>query len=522
MKIQKRLLAPVLTMAMAFTALVPVTANASGSATPSPYLTTPANDGSVIGNINLSFSLPVDALAGSVQLMIFGGAPNYVRAFTLKQELAGSYNLSFNPLDMKRLMLMNYPSYFSDISTTRDGSLLGDTEYLPSGIYSISVSYRDQALGSPSSAQVDRVLITGPCAPGTYSTNGGVPVDGACNPAPIGSYVSTVGATSATLCPQGEITNGIGSTSASACHQSATPSPSLSEPLRGTSAVGTLRVYYTQPDQALTGSAKIILSNSEYSRVISLASITSGSHSITFNPLASNSELLSDHNDVFTSVSTTQNSSVITGSLPVGYYTVRFEYQDVFSNPASGANAQEILLTQQCDPGSFSISGAKDANGNCTDTSIGHYADTPGSTHETPCPKGKYSSTPGSWRCVDAAPNTYVATEGASASTPCPATYTSPQGSDALADCKKPAVKVNYCSIKKGKQATVTCIAAAASKKIPSKAKTTISINKLDKNRCVVKRGKVLGKSKGTCRVVLKVKPKKGKSATYSSRIRIS
>ncbi len=57
------------------------------------------------------------------------------------------------------------------------------------------------------------VSLGSPCQPGTFSATGNAP----CEPAAIGSYVDTVGATTTTPCPAGTSTIGLGSASAADC-----------------------------------------------------------------------------------------------------------------------------------------------------------------------------------------------------------------------------------------------------------------------------------------------------------------
>lgn len=302
----------------------------------------------------------------------------------------------------------------------------------------------------------------------------------------------------------------------------ASASPILVAPTNNSVNIGILPISYSLPTEATSGSVKIRIFNEMYLRIISLTAIDRGLHSLSINPFDTNENSTEHLANEATSTESTFDSSPWTSGLPIGTYSVAIEYQDLQGNNIARQIAQGILLTTPCNEGTFSTTGVKDASGHCTDATVGHYVDSPGATQETPCPKGQYASAPASWRCVLASPNTYVDTLGASTSTPCPSKYTSAAGSDSISDCKKPAAVVKYCNMKKNKQATASCIAAAASKKIPAKAKVTITVNKSDKKYCVVKNGKVLGKLKGICRVTLKVQPKKGKAITYSSRIRVS
>lgn len=298
--------------------------------------------------------------------------------------------------------------------------------------------------------------------------------------------------------------------------------PVLIAPTNDLVNIGVFPISYWLPTEATSGSVKIRIFNVLYSRIITLTNTERGAHSLYVYPFETNSESTEHLASAALSTETTYDAVPWSDGLPIGMYSVSIEYRDLQGGHVARQIAQRNLLTAPCEAATFSTTGVKDASGHCTDATVGHYVDSPGATQETPCPKGQYAPAPASWRCVLAAPNTYVDTLGASTSTPCPSKYTSPQGSDSLSDCKKPAAVVKYCNIKKGKQATASCIATAASKKIPAKAKVTITVNKSDKKYCVVKNGKVLGKLKGICRVALKVQPKKGKAITYSSRIRVS
>lgn len=500
----------------------PAIASATNS-TP-PLLTAPLSDSTSIQTLSVSFSLPSDAARGTVKLIMVGGSPEYTRTFTLKQRTAGSYSMSFSPLASEGLLLFRSSNYFSDISTTRDGTVLVNGDSLPPNLYTLTLTYQDANLNSPASAIVPRVLLTTPCGAGSFSSNGGVPVDGTCTAAPIGSYVDGNVATSATACPAEQTTSSTGSTSVEACHRSSTPAPQLVTPLSNAVVTGNLSLQYSLPVQASSGTVKIRIFNSDLSRLITLSNYQSGVQSNSFDPRASDFVLAGANATSFLSVSTTTlaDQSHFMDSLPIGNYQVEIQYQDEFLNPISRVSASTVLLTAPCEAGTYSTTGAKDAGGHCTDASVGHYADSPGATHETPCPIGKYAPTAASWRCVDAAPNTYVDTLGASASTACPAHYTSASGSDSLSDCKKPISAIKYCNIKRTKKATATCIATAASKTIPTKAKVSITVKTSDRKFCLVKGGQVLGQKKGICRVTLKITPKRGKATTYTSRIRVA
>jgi hypothetical protein len=485
-----------------------------------PVLIDTLDNSTVIGNYTFSVTIPaLDPDFGDAHMEIVPqwGNPTVGFAVSLPIRDAGTYTYTINPFGTQDQLTSQFGT----------GSQAFNVMGNPANVLVPGVAQVDFEYQVDSSSPVVRQLLThitfkAACAAGTYSQDGGRPIGGACDPAPIGSYVNFPGATSATPCPGSQTTSGMSATSISACHRSTTPSPTLNIPIQDTTSVGNLTVRYTLTDEANSGSAQIVISNADYSRTITLLNTSVGTFSVTFNPLVANSALMSGHSVEFANVTTSHNSQAFANSLPIGNYTVRFQYQDIFANPFNGAQATNVLLTTPCDPGSFSASGTKDAQGSCTATSRGHFTSAPGAQSEQPCAKGSYAAEVGAWRCVLAAPNTYVATEGASTSTPCPSKYTSPQGSDALSDCKKPVVAVKYCNIKKGKKATASCIAIAASKTIPAKAKVSITVNKSDKKFCVVKSGQVFGKAKGICRVTLKVQPKKGKAVTYSSRIRVS
>ena len=498
--------------------IVAVPASATG-VTPAPFITSPSNNATVVDNFAFSFSLPVDPLAGTISLTIAGGSPRYSRTLSLRQTVAGSYTLTFNPFLSDAEIVSNYTQYFS--SSSSNLANVTDSGPMPSGTYSVTLAYVD-AQGDPASfAQLPIINFTTHCLAGTFSATGGIPIGGACTPAPIGSYVDTQGATVAIACPDSRTTNGIGSTSVSACHQSATQASSMSSPTQGSTFVGNLNVNFQLPETALTNSVKIKIYNAAYTRVITLMTTTSGDHSISFDPLLSDVELVRSQPSVFVGSATTRNSQAFSTGLPIGTYSVGVEHRDIYGNPASLTATPLVFLTSACDPGSYSSSGGKDVQGTCTTASLGHYVDTPGATSELPCAKGTYAPQTGAWRCNLAAPNFYVDTQGASAATACPAKYTSTAGSTSKSACKAPKAAVKYCVIKKGKIASVTCLAKAASTKIPAKSKTSITINKADKVRCVLVKGKLTGKAKGTCRVTLKVTPKKGKPKNYATRVKV-
>lgn len=499
--------------------IVPAPAHATG-VTPAPFITAPSNNATVVDNIAFSFSLPADPFAGSISLTIAGGSPRYSRTLSLNQTAAGSYTLTFNPFLSDAEMVSNYTQYFSSSSSNLANVTAPGP--MPSGTYSVTLAYVD-AQGDPASfAQLPIVDFTTHCLAGTFSTTGGIPIGGTCTPAPIGSYVDVQGATAATPCPNSGTTSASGSTSVSACHQSATQGATLNSPTQGSTFVGNLNVNFRLPETTLSNSVKIRIYDATYSRVITLMTTTAGDHSVSFDPLLNDVELAQSQPSVFVSSTTTSNSQSFSSALPIGVYQVGIEHRDIYGNPASLTVISLVFLTRACDPGSFSTSGGKDLQGTCTAASLGHYVDTPGATSELSCPKGSYAAQSGSWRCTLAAPNFYVDTEGASTTKACPAKYTSAAGSISQSACKAPKPVVKYCVIKKGKSASLACLAKAGSVRIPAKSNTTIIISKSDKSRCVVAKGKLVGKAKGTCKVTLKVTPKKGKAKNYSTRVKVT
>lgn len=494
-------------------------ASATGN-TPAPFISAPSNNATVIDNFTFSFSLPADPFAGGVSLIIASESSRYSRTLALNQTVAGSYTLTFNPFLSDTELVSNYTQYFS--SSSSNLANVSAPGAMPIGTYSVTLAYIDAQGDPPSMAQLPVVNFTTHCLTGTFSTTGGIPLGGTCTPAPIGSYVDTQAATAATACPNNGTTNAAGSTSVSACHQSETQTTSLTSPTQGSTFVGSMTVDFRLPENALSNSVKIKIYDATYSRVITLTTATSGDHSVAFNPLLSDAELAQSLPSEVASSITTSNSQAFNAALPIGTYHVSIEHQDIFGNPASVTAVPLVFLTSECEPGSFSTSGGKNVQGACTTASLGHYVDTPGATSELPCAKGSYASGTGAWRCTIAAPNFYVDTEGASAAIACPAKYTSAAGSTSSSACKAPKPAIKYCVIKKGKIASVSCLAKAASTKIPAKAKTSITLNKADKSRCALIKGALVGKAKGTCRVTLKVTPTRGKAKNYATRVKVT
>lgn len=290
-------------------------------------------------------------------------------------------------------------------------------------------------------------------------------------------------------------------------------------------------------------------------RIIS-TNLGTGLRSISFNPLAPDSTLLS--NSSIVSVNSSLGSSA---AYPAGIYKVTFSWQYELSGIQTKTNdVLGVTFKHACEPGTFSSDGGVPLTGSflaCDLAVPGKFVATSGQTTSTDCPVGKYAFNSGSIECDEARPgryvdetasiqdilcpaNTYQNLSGQSSCIPCPTNYTSSIGSDALADCIAPAVSgtpstptvvevvsptvalVATPTVAKGKKLSSKSLAKQIGISIPKKAKVTLKVAKASKKNCKVSGTSIKALKPGTCLVTVKVNPKKGKTTTKSTTIVIS
>lgn len=156
------------------------------------------NSGStLVGANTYNLHLPTAATTGHVRLQVRSTTDtSIVMAVRLRFTAAGDYTFTFNPLSTKtQIEAADANVYFITA---------GDYSSLAPGTYSYTVDYVELSTSSPSGTQtLSPLTLLNPCSPGTYSTDGGIPlgVGGACLAAPANFYVASSGATSATACP---------------------------------------------------------------------------------------------------------------------------------------------------------------------------------------------------------------------------------------------------------------------------------------------------------------------------------
>lgn len=119
-----------------------------------------------------------------------------VIAFKVRFTTIGDHNFIFNPLILGSENVSRDPNvdYFGSTDVNRK---------LDPGTYSITLDYFDSD-SNLLTQTISSITFLNPCSPGTYSSNGGQPLDNSgCLLATAGHYVATSKATSETECPAG-------------------------------------------------------------------------------------------------------------------------------------------------------------------------------------------------------------------------------------------------------------------------------------------------------------------------------
>lgn len=180
---------------------------ATANATP-PTLFSPVGPSVVNADLNLRYTIPTTPTSNSVTVTLTRTTPSspaYTRVLNMSD--ARNVDISFNAFASSNAIIAR-----GDQKVVAVGGTAGE---MPIGIYNVTVSYQDGA-NPTASASSQNVTFTIPCAVGTYSTDGNVPVGSDCTQAPANSYVAAPGATSATSCPSG-YTSPAGSDASSDC-----------------------------------------------------------------------------------------------------------------------------------------------------------------------------------------------------------------------------------------------------------------------------------------------------------------
>ena len=274
------------------------------------------------------------------------------------------------------------------------------------------------------------------CTPGYYSATGDTP----CTAAPAGSYVSSSGARSATLCPEGtynpytaqtsclNATPGtyVGTTGATAPTNCAAGSYSASYAATAC-ALADPGDYVANPGSSsetkcvagsfspFSGATACELadpgdfvanpgSSSETQCVAGSFSASSGATACT----------LADPGDFVANPGSSSETQCVAGSFSASSGAVQCALADpgdFVANPGSSSEAQ-------CVAGSFSASSGATS---CTLAAPGHFVASAGSSSEAACAAGSFSASSGAVSCTLASPGSYVASTGATGQTKCAA-----------------------------------------------------------------------------------------------------
>jgi hypothetical protein len=170
-------------------------------------------DGStIIGDYTFTITIPQLDPGGLVRIQIVDvyGNASYAIVPRINIQSAGSHTFTIDPYSSIELALTRLPSGSS-------GSNGPGNSLLRPGVNQIRVDYSDGTL-TGFQPTLTNVTFKHACRPGTFSSDGGVPLTGslACTQSPANSYVATTGATSATACPSG-YTSPAGSDALSDC-----------------------------------------------------------------------------------------------------------------------------------------------------------------------------------------------------------------------------------------------------------------------------------------------------------------
>ena len=138
-------------------------------------------------------------------------APFNGYAFGVRFTTVGDHTFTYNP------SLTGTENVANDSNINFQGSSQISSS-LPPGTYNITIDYDYDDPFNPFNTlsyieTLPSITLLEPCAPGTYSGNGGVPLGGSCTLAPLGRFVAQPGSTSSTICPAGHFAISEGSAS---------------------------------------------------------------------------------------------------------------------------------------------------------------------------------------------------------------------------------------------------------------------------------------------------------------------
>ena len=286
------------------------------------------------------------------------------------------------------------------------------------------------------SSTINLTVVIPPCAVGTFSLSGNQP----CDPAPLGRFVSTTGATIAMPCPPGTYQNLTGQ---SAC-------------------IPASAGYFVDMSGAVSQQA-------------CPTGFTSDAQAIACFPIPAVPCALGSY-------STTGNTPCVTA--PAGRFV-----------SVTGA-----ITAVPCPVGTFQNQTGQSA---CLPASPGHYVSVTGSAVQLPCPAGTYQNQSGQSACVNAAAGYFVDAVGAIAQTLCPEGKVSLVGASSCADVIALPIAISPIGLKpktmslSGFSAQGISLTTAMKKQ----TKTFVLANpNLSKLKCV---GDVTGVGKSTSQVAL-------------------
>jgi hypothetical protein len=174
--------------------------------TAAPGIITPSVPSIMVGTLDLSYILPQVPGDGSVRVVLTRtspASPSVRRIFQMGS--SQSVSLNIDPFDSD-----------NNIINMSLGNVLAvnpQSDAMQVGVYTITVEYQNAEGSAAATASIAGITLTVRCDVGTYSTDGNVPVGSSCTQAPLGTYVSTTGKTSATPCSAGYFAISLASTS---------------------------------------------------------------------------------------------------------------------------------------------------------------------------------------------------------------------------------------------------------------------------------------------------------------------
>jgi hypothetical protein len=206
-------------LSMTFTV---TTGAVSSPANATPPIISIVDGSTLIGDVTFSITIPDTYFNVSppsyetvyIEFVNISGNASYGFSMNFDIHTAGTYTYTLNPFADQVELRTSLQPY---VSATIFNIFGNPANVLRSGSNQIYVRYRD-VTDNLVSQQLTNVTFKHACAPGTFSSDGGVPLTGslACTNSPVNHYVSLVAATSAAPCPT-NYTSAAGSDSISDC-----------------------------------------------------------------------------------------------------------------------------------------------------------------------------------------------------------------------------------------------------------------------------------------------------------------